>query len=112
MNKRIAYLRDRTVNALWMLRNRKFRLMVQSIRIEIRYRIDSFNTWRNSRRDIPESEVPWSRYKNRSKVIPASYRPTVSRRMPAEPLRVDRDELINELQNSLDTVKLPSEVDE
>ena len=112
MNKRIAYVRDRTVNAFWMLREGKFQLIFRSIWVELNHRIEAFNTWRRTRREIPESKVPWSRFQNKQKVIPPSYRPTVSAPMPGEPLRADRDEVVAELKRSLVTVRLPSVVDE
>ncbi|NND66411.1 MAG: hypothetical protein HKN19_02380 [Halioglobus sp.] len=111
MNKKIAYVRDRFVNAYWMLREGNFKLIVKSIWIELRDRIEAFHIWRHTRREVPESVMPWSRFVNRRKVVPPSYRPTVSRRMPEEPLKVDRDALVAQLRRSLATIELPGGVD-
>lgn len=112
MNKKIAYIRDRVVNAYWMLRGGKFKLIVKSLWVELNHRVEAFNTWRRTRREIPEVEAPWSRFDNPHKVVPPSYRPTVSHQMPGEPLRADRDEVVAQLTRSLASFKLPNGVDE
>ena len=112
MNKKIAYVRDRIVNAFWMLREGKFKLIFKSVWVELSHRIEAFNTWRRTRKEIPESKVPWSRFQNSRKVIPSSYRPTVPVVMPSEPLKANRDEVVAELRRSLNTFKLPSGADE
>lgn len=112
MNKKIAYLRDRIVNALWMLREGKFRLILKSIRVEVAHRIDAMRTWYRTRREIPESQVPWSRFVNRARVVPPSYRPTVMRRVDGAPLRADAQTLAAELRRHRSTLTLPSGVDE
>ncbi len=112
MNKKLAYLRDRVVNAYWMLREGRFHQVVDAILVELRHRVEAFNTWRRTRKEIPESKVPWSRFVNRRKVIPASYRPTVARRLPEQPLCADRAEVTAELRRLLTTFRLPTGVDE
>ncbi len=89
--KKIRYVRDRAVNAYWMIRDGRFRLLWKSLLVEIRYRaVHIKNTVSELLRGAPPGEavgidkeggdvVLDSEYDNQVNKVPGSYRPTVSR---------------------------------
>jgi hypothetical protein len=119
MTKRMRYLRDRCVNAYWMLRTGKFKLILKSIYIEISYRIERIIRFLQ-RIDIQvsirlkgeepilggnlhltEHEVPGSAFVDKRKVLPPSYRPTVSYISTRVPLLADSVVVASELKQIL-----------
>ncbi len=119
MTKRMRYLRDRCVNAYWMLRTGKFKLILKSIYIEISYRINRIIRFLK-RIDIQVSirlkgeesildnnlqltghEVPGSAFVDKRKVLPPSYRPTVSHISTRVPMLADPVMVASELKQIL-----------
>lgn len=94
----LRYVRDRIVNAYWMLRTGKFRLIFKSIYIELAHRVDVIKTLLTRPKPLDDSQVPGSAYFNSRKVLPPSYRPTVAQAPLQVPLRADPDALAGELK--------------
>jgi hypothetical protein len=98
LREKIDYIKDRFVNAFWMIRNGKFKLIAKSMFIEVDHRIRQLKTLLLHGRNPDYSKLPGSAYVNRRKVIPPSYSPTHSRRSPLPTLQVDREIISGELQ--------------
>lgn len=104
--RKLRYVKERCVNAYWMLREGKFKLILQSILTELHHRKESLHTWLKRSKVLDDSVVPFSSYIDRRKVIPASYRPTVSRVPVDVVLQVDREAISNELQSIISRLKV------
>ena len=100
-NSRLRYLKDRCINAYWMLRNGKFKLFFSNIKLEMGYGLRVIQPLLNEVPVFREPQVPGSSYDNKCRVLPPSYRPTVSQRPIAEPLQVDPRLLARELHQAL-----------
>jgi hypothetical protein len=98
---KFSYVKDRFVNALWMIRNGKLDLIVKSIYIEVSHRVMQLKVLLLHGRNPDYSKLPGSAYINKCKVIPPSYRPTVSRQSPLPVLQVDKQTISNELNSVL-----------
>jgi hypothetical protein len=98
---KFSYVKDRFVNALWMIRNGKLNLIVKSIYMELSHRVMQLKVLFLHGRNPDYSKLPGSTYVNRRKVIPPSYRPTVSRQSPLPVLQVDKQAISTELDNIL-----------
>lgn len=103
-NSRLRYIKDRCVNAYWMLRTGKFKLIVKSIYIELAHRAKIIQTMLTRPQPLDDSEVPDSAYINRRKVLPPSYRPTLAQ--PAIPLppRADLNVIARDLKRIRSTI--------
>ena len=107
-NRKPAYLKERCINAYWMLRTGRFKLIFKSIFVEIGHRVVQLRAWRQSHDDVDESQIPGSAYYNKRKVLPASSRPTESRLQEQAPLQIDSQVVASELQQILATFSLSS----
>jgi len=96
--RKFDYVRERAVNALWMVKQGDLKLILKSIYLEIHYRIEDVKEWIRLARLLDDSQVLGSNYCNRAKVIPPSPRPTVSVRYPPVSPQADPDEIGRELQ--------------
>ena len=101
--KKIRYVKDRCVNAYWMLRTGRFKLIIKSIRIEINQRIANIHGWLHKGEELDDSQVPGSAFVDKRKVIPPSYRPTHSQYSPVVPLRTDSRAVAKEIEQILST---------
>jgi hypothetical protein len=124
LTKKMRYVRDRCVNAYWMLRTGKFRLILKSIYVELSYRINRVRHFLNRidikvsiqilRKEPPldndlllgSAEVPGSAFVNRCKVLPPSYRPTVSRGSTLFPFLANPVVVANELKTILSVISI------
>jgi hypothetical protein len=104
--RKIIYVKDRCINAYWMLRTGKFKLILKSIHIEISHRIAALQTWLDKGEQLDDTQIPGSAYVNRRKVLPPSYRPTDSRLSAPVPLRSDPVAVANELKRILQAVSI------
>ncbi|MAT91810.1 MAG: hypothetical protein CME59_04355 [Halioglobus sp.] len=107
MNRRLRYLRDRVVNAWWMLRRGELKSMLRAAFLELKHRVESVQAWWYRRRKIDFSKIPGSAYADSRKVCPPSYRPTVSRRLTEVPLEADAQVLAAELAGLRDSFDIP-----
>lgn len=110
LSKKLGYLRDRLVNAWWMIREGRFRLMVKSVFIELGHRREALEGWYKRNRPIPESAIPQSRFVNTRKVLPSSYRPTGAVLIAEQTLRVDREKIGADLKRIRESFELPDAV--
>ena len=99
--RKFDYLRERVVNALWMVKEGDFKLILKSIYLEIHYRVEDVKEWIRLARLLDDSQVEGSNYSNRRRVIPPSPRPTVS--VPFAPVvpMADPGEIARELDDIL-----------
>jgi len=104
--KKIRYLRERCVNAYWMLRAGKFKLIFKSIYIEIQHRMKDIQAWLDKWNELDDSQVPGSGFVNKCKMVPPSSRPTTSQTSPPATLQVDSKVVAKELQSILATSTL------
>jgi hypothetical protein len=95
--ERRRYLRDRALNAARMIRHGNFKLFRESLVFEINHVRNLFRMWRHSRRDAIGRVEGGSASDNRTRVLPASWRPTVLRRVPPPAVDGDVAELADEL---------------
>jgi hypothetical protein len=102
LTKKVRYVKDRCINAYWMLRTGKFKLIFKSIYIELHHRIEDIRAWLYKGKELDDSQVPGSRFVNKCKIVPPSHRPTTSQASALPPLRVDSMIVAKELQNILD----------
>jgi hypothetical protein len=98
---KLHYLKTKVSNAWWMLKNGKLNLFWENFWLE-------FHHQKNRPLDrvgAPENfkQGPPSKYVDKRKVIPASYRPTSARTCPQGTLQADPQSVANELQNILST---------
>lgn len=105
-DRKLRYVKERCINAYWMLREGKFKLILHSIVVEMHHRRDSLQTWLKRSKVLDDSVVPFSSYTDRRKVVPPSYRPTVSRAPADVVVQVDGDIIANELQAILSRLKV------
>ena len=101
--KKIGYIKDRFINAYWMLRNGKFKLILKSIYIEIQHRIRDIRAWIKSAKKLDDSLVPGSVFVDKRKVVPPSSRPTESQISASAPLQADPEMVAGELRKILST---------
>jgi hypothetical protein len=106
LGRKLGYIRERVVNAFWMVRKGDFDLIVKSVLMEINHRIEAFHNWMSERNELDDSQVPGSAYFNRRKVLPESYRPTVSQIREPQDLKVDSQEVAQDLQQILSSFKV------
>lgn len=99
--RKLDYMRERAVNALWMLKEGDFRKIARSIYLEFHYRLEDIKEWVRLARLLDDSQVQGSNYCNRSRVVPPSPRPTVSAAAPTVTPQADPDEIARELQGIL-----------
>ncbi len=95
---KIRYVKDRCVNAYWMLRHGKIRLIFKSIYIELAHRKHLIGNWLAGSRPLDDSEVPGSAFNDRRRVLPPSIRPTISQPPLPLSLRTDSAALVDELK--------------
>lgn len=100
-NSRIRYVKDRCVNAYWMLRTGKIKLIFKSIYIELAHRAMIVKTMLTRPKPLDDSQVPGSAFINRRKVLPPSYRPTVAQQPLPIPLRADHGAIAADLKRIL-----------
>ena len=98
LREKLDYIKDRIVNAFWMIRNGKFNLIVKSTFVEADHRIRQLKSLLLHGRNPDYSKLPGSVYVNRRKVIPPSYSPTHSRRSPLPVLQVEPEIISGELE--------------
>ena len=111
-SRKIRYVKERCINAYWMLSEGKLKLILHSIMVELRHRRESLQTWLNRSDVLDDTEVPYSSYHDRRKVLPPSYRPTVFR-APEDTILQGGGELISqEIQSILSGLKVQEEVQE
>lgn len=104
--RKVRYLKERCVNAYWMLRGGKFKLILQSICIELGHRIADIRDFLFKARELDSSRVPDSAFINMRKVVPPSYRPTTSRLAAPTRLQADSKVVENELRRILSTLAI------
>ena len=97
--RKLDYVKERAVNAYWMVKEGKFKQIVKSIYLEIHYRIEDVREWIRLARLLDDSQVVGSNYANRRKVLPPSPRPTVSIQSPPVSPQADPDAVAIELRN-------------
>jgi len=102
--RKLDYLRERVVNAYWMVKEGDFKKIVKSIQLEIHYRMEDIREWIRLARLLDDSQVLGSNYANRRKVLPPSPRPTVSILSPAVSPQADPDVIATELRDILSTL--------
>jgi len=104
--RKLDYVRERAVNAYWMVKEGKFRQIVKSIYLEIHYRVEDVREWVRLARLLDDSQVLGSNYPNRRKVLPPTPRPTVSiRSLPVAP-QDDSDAVAIELSDILSSLSV------
>lgn len=106
LTKKVRYVKDRCINAYWMLRTGKFKLIFKSIYVEIQHRIEGILAWLYKGRELDDSQVPGSSFVNKCKMVPPSHRPTTSQVLPSAPLQADSILVAKELQSILATFVL------
>ena len=97
MIKQLRYIRERIVNAAWMIRNGEFRSFVSAIFVEIGHRVNDVRIWWVRVKPKKLVHVPQSAYQDPTRVIPPSPRPTRLRHAEAPEFTVDVDTLESEL---------------
>lgn len=102
----LRYIRDRCVNAYWMLRTGKFKLIVKSIYIELAHRAQVVSTLLTRPKPLDDSQVPGSAFIDRRRVLPPSYRPTVAQPPLQVPLRADPGAIASDLKRILATFSI------
>jgi hypothetical protein len=106
----LRYVRDRCVNAYWMLRTGKFKLIFKSIYIELAHRAQVLQNMLTRPKPLDDSQVPGSAFINRRKVLPRSYRPTVAQPPLPVPLRADPKVIAGDLKRILSTLSIEDSV--
>jgi hypothetical protein len=106
LERKLIYVKDRCINAYWMLRTGKFKLILKSIHIEISHRIVALQTWFDKGETLDDSQVPGSAYVNRCKVVPPSYKPTDSKLSAPVPLRSESVVVAKQLKEILQTASI------
>ena len=104
--RKVRYIKERCNNAVWMLRNGKFKLILKSIALEIQHRIRDIREWRKQAKRLDDSQVPGSAYVDNCKIVPPSPRPTGSRILPRVPLQCDAQVVSTELKGILATLAI------
>jgi len=96
--ERRQYLRDRAVNAARMIRHGNFRLFRESLVFEINHVRNLFKMWWHSRKEAGGGAGPDTPLVDRTRVLPASWRPIVFRRAPTPAALADRAALAGKLE--------------
>jgi len=104
--RKFDYVRERAANALWMIKQGDFKLILKSIYLEIHYRVEDLKEWIRLARLLDDAQVLGSNYCNRCKVTPPSPRPTVSVRYPSITPRADPGEVSRELNRILSSISV------
>lgn len=107
----LRYIRDRCVNAYWMLRTGKFKLIAKSIYIELAHRVDVVRTLLTRPKPLDDSQVPYSAYIDRRRVLPPSYRPTTAQPPLQVALRADSAAIAEDLKRILATFSNQESID-
>ena len=102
--RKLRYVKDRCINAYWMVRNGKFKLILKSIYIEIEHRINVVQEWLTRGEVLDDSQVPASAYTDQRKVIPPSYRPTNSQASTSIAMQAESAAVAIELESILSTM--------
>jgi hypothetical protein len=102
--RKLDYVRERAVNAYWMVKEGKFKQIVKSIYLEFHYRIEDVREWIRLARLLDDSQVAGSNYANRRKVLPQSPRPTVSIQSTPVPPQAGSDAVTVELRGILSSL--------
>ncbi len=102
--RKLDYVRERAVNAYWMVKEGKFNLIVKNIYLELQYRIEDVREWIRLARLLDDDQVLGSNYANRRKVLPPSPRPTESILPPSILPQADPDAVANELRSILSSL--------
>jgi hypothetical protein len=105
------YIRDRCVNAYWMLRTGKFKLIAKSIYIELAHRIEVVRTLLSKPKPLHDSQVPYSAFIDRRRVLPPSYRPTTAQPPLQVPLRADTAVIARDLRRIVATFSIAENTD-
>jgi hypothetical protein len=105
--KKVRYVKDRCINAYWMLRTGKFTLIFKSLYVEVQHRVENISAWVFKPRELDDSQVPGSGLVNKCKVVPPSYRPTRSQTQISVDLQADSKLVARELRNILTTLSVP-----
>jgi len=101
MMKQLRYIRERAVNAAWMIRNGEFREIVRAIFVEIGHRMNDVRTWWLRIKPKKLVRVPHSAYEDLTRCIPPSPRPTHSRLVPPPDMRADPKRVFAGIENIL-----------
>ncbi len=104
MNSRIRYVKDRCINAYWMVRTGKFRLIFKSLYVELAHRGQIIRNFLSRAKELDDSQVPGSAFVNKRKVLPPSYRPTGAQPAIMVPLKADPEIIAKELKHILSTI--------
>ena len=104
---KIRYFQDRCINAYKMLKTGRFRLMWNSVWVEVDKRVANI---RAKMFLIARGDSVFARLDKR-KVLPASYRPTTSTTAPSAKLQVDVIVLASELKRIRSTFVFPEQSD-
>lgn len=106
LNKKLAYLRDRMVNAWRMIREGRFHVFTKSIFQELRTRREAIENRYRGR-----SRLLNSRFYNSRKVTPASYRPTDSVLLSDQVSPLDGQRISASLLRLRNSIKLSDGID-
>ena len=101
VGRKLRYIKDRVVNAYWMVRGGKFKLIVHSAYIEVKHRLDVIREWVRQPVQLDDSQVPGSAYIDTHKILPPSYRPTAAQSMCSQSMQADADIIERELRDIL-----------
>jgi len=101
MIRQLRYIRERAVNAAWMLRNGEFREIVRAIFVEIGHRINDVRTWWVRVKPKKMVRVPFSAYEDPTRCTPPNPRPTHTRLLPPPAMRADSQQVAAEIERLL-----------
>ncbi|NQX89791.1 MAG: hypothetical protein HRT77_14130 [Halioglobus sp.] len=99
--RKLDYIRERAVNALWMLKEGDFKQITKSVYLEVHYRLEDIKEWVRLARLLEDSQVQGSNYCNKSRVQPPSPSPTRQVRGPAVSPKADSKAVAKELNDIL-----------
>lgn len=102
--RKLDYVKARAANAIWMLKEGDFKLILKSIYLEFYYRVEDVREWVRLARLLDDSQVLGSNYANRRKVVPPSPRPTVSAMPQPVAPQADPEVVARELKNVLSSL--------
>jgi len=101
MMRQLRYIRERAVNAAWMIRNGEFREIVRAIFVEIGHRANDVRTWWLRVKPKKLVNVPYSAYEDSTRCFPPSPRPTHTRLVPPPEMRADERQVAAEIEKIL-----------
>ena len=104
---KVRYFQDRCINAYKMLKTGRFRLMWNSVWVEVDKRVANIRAKKFS---VIRGDSFFVRLDKR-KVLPSSYRPTTSTIAPSAKLQVDVIVLESELKRIRSTFVFPEQSD-